>query len=574
MSSSPPIADVRNPLAPRLIVSFIAALSMLLGPLAFAPANAAEGVTVTGSIAAAGSESLENVPVVLKVLESGGGDEDNWRYVDTDYTDELGGYEFSQVEAGTYRVTADGPSDPVDHTQKYAAKDSAPFAVAAAAIEVPLLSLVLGGSISGTTSVDGEVTTLEDVRVIAYRFVDGRFQLERESNSDSLGNYKVPGLRDGSYRLGFSADDYIEEFYDDLPSIDSEGFVDITISGGNHVVGKNAELTLAAWLTGRVTDEFGDPLREITVSAYEEVTEEGSTYWGQNDRYDSTDEDGNYRVKVPAGVYRLGFDDYAGDYVPEFFDNVRTVDSDAAEEFELSVGESATADAELAVAGRIAGTVTVPGGDSLDTGCAFVFREVDGTYVDESIDPGFMDNGNYVVDGLLPGNYKVRLEDCSGSRTYEPEYYDNVSAIADATVIPVFAGDLTGNIDGQLAERTDDEPPVIDPPVIIPPTQPAPPVVGPPAPVVKKAASISISAKGAKKKATLTITVKAPGVTPTGKITIKLGSKTLKNVQLKNGKAKVTLTKQKKGKRTYKVIYAGDSRVKAKTATSKKVAIK
>jgi hypothetical protein len=111
---------------------------------------------------------------------------------------------------------------------------------------------------------------------------------------------------------------------------------------------------------------------------------------------------------------------------------------------------------------------------------------------------------------------------------------------------------------------------VTAPAVVVPP---APPVVQPPA-VVKVNPSIKISGKGAKKKVTLTITVKGSGVTPTGKITIKLGNKKLKTVTLKNGKATVVLTKQKKGKRAYKVTYAGDVRVNTKSVTSKKIKIK
>lgn len=570
MPSSPPSVVVRQPLAPRFIVSFIAAVSLLLGGFAFAPANAAEGVTVTGSIAADGAETLFNAPIKLEVLQSDGGDGESWSYADATYTDEDGEYTFSDVQPGTYRVTADGPANDNGVTW-YAMADSASFPVAADDVTVPVVTLAIGGWISGTTRVDGASTVVPDVRVIAYRLKDGRYQLEREVTTDSGGVYGLMGLRDGSYRLGFTSEDFLDEYYNDLPTLESDGFVDIQVTKFTNLVVDDTKLVPASTLVGTVTNPSGAPLDGIPVSAYKEITDESGTYWGQADLYDFTSDDGSYRIKLPAGVYRLGFDDYSGDYVPEFYNDKRMVDSPGVEEFDLSVGESAEANAELALGGRISGAVTVPEGDSLDSGCAYVFREVDGVYIDESIDAGFMTEGTYVVDGLPTGNYKLRFEDCSGSTTYEPEFYDNKATLADATVIPVVAGEQVENIDGQLALHTDTEPPVVTPPVVTPP---APPVVGPPAPVVKKAASISISAKGAKKKATLTITVKASGVKPTGKITIKLGGKTLKTVTLKNGKAKVTLTKQKKGKRVYKVTYSGDSRVNAKTVTSKKVTIK
>ena len=113
--------------------------------------------------------------------------------------------------------------------------------------------------------------------------------------------------------------------------------------------------------------------------------------------------------------------------------------------------------------------------------------------------------------------------------------------------------------------------PVAAAPVVVGP--PAPPAAQPPA-IAKVNPTIKVVGKGAKKKATLTITVRAPGVTPTGRITIKLGNKKLKTVTLKGGKAKVVLTKQKKGKKAYKVSYAGDNRVNARTVTSKKIPIR
>jgi hypothetical protein len=76
--------------------------------------------------------------------------------------------------------------------------------------------------------------------------------------------------------------------------------------------------------------------------------------------------------------------------------------------------------------------------------------------------------------------------------------------------------------------------------------------------VVKAPTSLTVAAKPAKKKVTLTITVKAAGPVPTGTVAIKSGSKVLKTVALKNGKGTVKLT-GKKGRHTYTIVYAGNS---------------
>ncbi|HTY72714.1 MAG TPA: Ig-like domain-containing protein [Actinomycetes bacterium] len=79
-----------------------------------------------------------------------------------------------------------------------------------------------------------------------------------------------------------------------------------------------------------------------------------------------------------------------------------------------------------------------------------------------------------------------------------------------------------------------------------------------------KAAHSSVS-HTAKDK--LTITVTATGVVPTGRVTIKDGTKTLKTLTLSKGKATYTLSKLKKGKHSITATYAGSTTVKTAKKT-------
>ena len=84
--------------------------------------------------------------------------------------------------------------------------------------------------------------------------------------------------------------------------------------------------------------------------------------------------------------------------------------------------------------------------------------------------------------------------------------------------------------------------------------------------------SFTAPAKVAKGKyATLKVTVSATGVTPTGKVTIKDGSKVIKTVAIKSGKATVKLPKLKAGKHKLVVTYTGSSTVSAKASAAKTV---
>jgi hypothetical protein len=561
MSLSLPAVDERPSLAPRLLVALVAALSLVLGPLAFAPAQAAE-VTVSGVIEVEEGDSPEGAIVFLQEYNA---QEDYWMARGQDNADENGAYDMDGIESGPrFRVVSDGPLDGSDQ-KTYATGESAEFEVTDVAKTAPTLTLTVGGTIDGTVTGDGSTTGLEGARIIASRFLDGYYQYERETDTIEDGTYSVVGLRDGVYRLEISRRNYLPEYFDNVPvDDDAVAFETITIEDGNAVVNKDASLTLAAVVRGQVSGPEG-ALQGIVVSAYRKVVDEDGTSWQSFQRYDVTDEDGSYAIDdLPAGTYRIGFVDYDGNFVEEFYNDKAAVDAAGVQEFTLATGETApqSVDALLAPAGFISGTLVDPAGDALDSGCAFALGLVDGEYRELGI-PAFTNGSQeYVIRGLAAGTYKVRFADCSGEGTLAPEYFDNQSTLAAATNLTVTANETLPDINGALALV----------PAVVPPVPPAPPAA--PAPVAKKSASVKVSAKGAKKKATLAITVKASGVTPTGRVTIKLGSKTLKTVTLKGGKAKVTLTKQKKGKRTYKVIYSGDSRVRSKTVNTSKVTIR
>ncbi|GAA3543271.1 hypothetical protein AFL01nite_10860 [Aeromicrobium flavum] len=82
--------------------------------------------------------------------------------------------------------------------------------------------------------------------------------------------------------------------------------------------------------------------------------------------------------------------------------------------------------------------------------------------------------------------------------------------------------------------------------------------------VVKQAVAMKVNARGAKKKATLTVKLSGRGLPASavnGKVTIFLKGKKVATGKVRKGKVKVVVKKQKKGKRTYVVKYLGNSTV-------------
>jgi len=89
---------------------------------------------------------------------------------------------------------------------------------------------------------------------------------------------------------------------------------------------------------------------------------------------------------------------------------------------------------------------------------------------------------------------------------------------------------------------------------------------------VKSRATVKLTAKSPRKKTVrVTVSVRAPYTTPTGKVQLKRGKKVLKTVTLKKGKATITVRGQAKGRKAYTVVYVGSAKV---TSASKSVKVR
>ncbi|TGN99958.1 hypothetical protein PN36_29885 [Candidatus Thiomargarita nelsonii] len=227
-----------------------------------------------------------------------------------------------------------------------------------------------------------------------------------------------------------------------MPDIDSG--TDITVTLGTPTTGIDAQLVLAAHITGTVTNSAGTPSMGIEVSAYRW---NGSKWVWLN--FVSTDADGNYDVGgLSTGTYHVRFRDPSGTYVSEFYDNAADILSGT--DIALTAGTTTPdINAQLAYAGNITGTVTDSSGNPL-AGIHILVYRWNGTEW-EWANSGMTDAaGNYDVGDLNTGTYRVGFKDMS-SWIYALEYYNDVLDLNNATDIAVTVGTPTTGIDAQLA---------------------------------------------------------------------------------------------------------------------------
>src|SRR5690606_5513417 len=123
------------------------------------------------------------------------------------------------------------------------------------------------------------------------------------------GTYRLGGLPARKYVIGYddSSGTHLPEFWDDSPTLAEADRVAVT--AGSDATGKDAQLAVAAGISGTVTGATG-PLEDVWVTAYTYDAE--YEYWSEV-AGTSTDADGTYRIGgLPTDEYVIGYDVWDG----------------------------------------------------------------------------------------------------------------------------------------------------------------------------------------------------------------------------------------------------------------------
>lgn len=414
-------------------------------------------------------------------------------------TDADGKYDFGYTQAKTYTLTVN-PSAGYGGTS-----GTAIVPTTSGDYQAPDMTVQLASAIHGqvTDSVTGEPVPLVQVQV----FTAVTDQYQGSDYTDQLGEYRIPGLGN---------QDLVARYTDDYLGYEA-GEVPFTLAAGEDLL---VNMPLVAKtptapvhnLTGTVTDTDGNLLPGIVVSSAD-----GAGLW------DVTDRLGNWYIEAPAGSYRLRFEDdgkWSSEvfppgtgWVPEYYSG----------------------------AYQVAGATPVVVAGSMRTGLDATL----GTVAFAGTAPPVV-SGNGAVGQVLTastGSWNVM----AGTQ-FATTWWRGASQVGSGPTYLVQAADGGSSLRARVVA-----------------TNAGHTVTAHSASVTIAKLLSAVAAKGKSPKhgrVKLTIAVGASGLTPTGTLTVKRGTKVVKTgVTLVGGAAVIKLRRQPSGRQRYTVSYGGSDQV-------------
>ncbi|HEY0167191.1 MAG TPA: carboxypeptidase regulatory-like domain-containing protein [Jatrophihabitans sp.] len=427
-------------------------ITVTAGQLSTADVQLSRGASITGTITDASGAAISGVLVNAYSWTSYEG------Y--SSQTDESGSYTLSGLSADDYRVCfdpayAEGPAAGGYAMQCY---DNQPSMDTADPVTVGSAgSVTVDAVLSSGAAITGQLTgsdgaALGGAYIYAYDPESGQYATASSDYED--GSYRLPGLAAGDYSICFDAANvrrpavtgYVNECYDN-----GNGAL-VHVSADTVTTGIDAELAVAAGITGRVTDSAGNGLS----FTYVETLGVDGSYLGAGS---FTDDTGRYQVTgLPATAVVVCFRSAEGGpngagYLFECYDD--HPDASTANPVTTTAGQMRTGiNAELADGAGISGQVS----DLAGAGIPYAFVEVnsvDGSYLGGA---NTDETGRYQVAGL-PATavvvcFQTSAEGGANGAGYLSECYDNQPDASTANPVTTTAGQVRAGIDAELADAS------------------------------------------------------------------------------------------------------------------------
>ncbi len=399
------------------------------------------GVSVQGRVTDTGGGPLQGICVEAAVPNGSG----NWDWVGGSVqTQSNGTYSLGGLPAADLRVHFRDCASGTYIEQWWNAQgdfaNSTPIVLASGELRQGIdAQLSTGTAVSGRVT-DGLGNPIANVGVSVNPTDNGSSAF---AQTDPAGVYTTNALPPGTYTVQFQGTpSFAGQFWNDKLSRNDADVLTITGADGPVVGNIDAVLVPGATISGRVTDDGGNPIANICVYGVID-TSDGFDGIG----WANTAVDGTYTMSgVPPTTVKLVFQDCntVGPFVQEWWDDATTPET--ATPITVASGDVRTGiDAELQPAGAITGRVTDGGGNPIEGVCAqaSTATSVGNLATTDS-------NGDYAIVLAAAGDYKVQFVDC-GRAGFTGEWWNDQPGPTTAQAVQVDSGQVVTGIDASLA---------------------------------------------------------------------------------------------------------------------------
>ena len=272
----------------------------------------------------------------------------------------------------------------------------------------------------GTAVLRGHVFAADTglpLRKAQVRIVAGDLRENRLATKDTEGRYEFKEVRAGRYTISANKGSYVGLSYGQQRPTDAPK--PLQILDNQSVERVDLSLPRGGVITGKIVDEFGEPISDVQIAPQSYQTIQGLRRLTPAGRQTSTDDMGEFRVfGIPPGQYYLSAtwrpqnpmnNEERTAYAPMYFPG--TDNPAQAQRITVGVGQQVS-DIVMALkpirATRVSGTAT--GSDGRPMTGQIMVMSTTGFGFNMSAGGPIRPDGTFSINGIAPGDYTLRAQ--------------------------------------------------------------------------------------------------------------------------------------------------------------------